>query len=181
MKKDKERSTFVNIGSSSLLIIFLILCLAAFAILSLSSAKSDYSLSERLAEHKTRYYEASSRAETVLDRIDGILEDTAQSSGPSGSFESPADTLSSSYMDAVAEKLDGASIEEVSVSCAMQKEGLIISYEIPAGETQALDVELLVTDYTNSKYYYEIQKWQINSTGTWEGDDTLNLLPIGKE
>lgn len=67
MKKDKEQSSFVNIGSSSLLIIFLILCLAVFAVLSLSSAKSDYSLSERLAEHKTQYYEAASQAEIILD------------------------------------------------------------------------------------------------------------------
>lgn len=51
MKKNKEQSSFVNIGSSSLLIVFVILCLATFAILSLSSAKSDYSLSERLANH----------------------------------------------------------------------------------------------------------------------------------
>ena len=62
MKKNKEQSSFVNIGSSSLLIVFVILCLATFAILSLSSAKSDYSLSERLAKHKGDYYDASSRA-----------------------------------------------------------------------------------------------------------------------
>lgn len=59
MKRDKQQSSFVNIGSSSLLIIFLVLCLATFAILSLSSARSDYSFSERLAGHKTEYYEAS--------------------------------------------------------------------------------------------------------------------------
>ena len=77
MKKDKEQSSFVNIGSSSLLIVFLVLCLATFAILSLSSAKSDYTLSERLAEHKSQYYEASAKAEAVLDEIDRALEETA--------------------------------------------------------------------------------------------------------
>lgn len=39
--KDKQQPFFVNIGSSSLLVIFLVLCLATFAILSLSSAKSE--------------------------------------------------------------------------------------------------------------------------------------------
>lgn len=181
MKKDKERSSFVNIGSSSLLIVFLILCLTTFAILSLSSAKSDYSLSERLAKHKSQYYEASSHAEAVLDKIDGILEDTVQTSGLSGSSWSSADFLSSSYISSVTETLDGALIDDASISCTMQKEGLIISYEIPAGDSQSLDVALLVTDYANSKNYYKIQKWQINSTDTWEGDDTLDLMPIIQE
>ena len=49
MKKDKPQSSFVNIGSSSLLIIFLILSLVTFAVLSLSGAKSDYTFSEKLA------------------------------------------------------------------------------------------------------------------------------------
>ena len=59
--KDKQQSYFVNIGSSSLLVIFLVLCLATFAILTLSSARSDHSFSERLAEHKKTYYEASAK------------------------------------------------------------------------------------------------------------------------
>ena len=67
MKKDKEQSSFVNIGSSSLLIVFVILCLATFAILSISSAKSDFTLSEKLAKHKGQYYEASSKAEEFLE------------------------------------------------------------------------------------------------------------------
>lgn len=46
MKRNKQQSTFVNIGSSSLLIVFLVLCLTTFAILSLSSAQSDYSFSK---------------------------------------------------------------------------------------------------------------------------------------
>ncbi len=64
--KEKQQSYFVNIGSSSLLVIFLILCLVTFAILSLSSAKSDHSFSQRLAQHRRVYYEASAKAEETL-------------------------------------------------------------------------------------------------------------------
>ena len=71
--KDKQQPFFVNIGSSSLLVIFLVLCLATFAILSLSSAKSDHTFSERLAAHKQAYYEASEKAETIVGEIDRIL------------------------------------------------------------------------------------------------------------
>lgn len=172
MKKDKEQSSFVNIGSSSLLIVFLVLCLATFAILSLSSAKSDYTLSERLADHKSQYYEASAKAETVLGEIDAVLEETASQK---------MDFHSSRYIKAVTEEFDNAQIEGASVSCNFKEDELIISYQIPAGEKQALDVELLVTDYTKNENYYEIKKWQINSTGTWEGDNSLNLMPIGEQ
>lgn len=176
MKKDKEQSSFVNIGSSSLLIVFLVLCLATFAILSLSSAKSDYTLSERLAAHKSQYYEASSKAEVILDEIDRTLEELALSD----SSKSSEDSLSSSYLKAVKETLNDTQIEGSSVSCDLQEENLIISYGVKAGEKQELNVELMVTDYADCDSYYKIQKWQINSTGTWEGNNTLNLMPIGK-
>lgn len=180
MKKDKEHSSFVNIGSSSLLIIFLILCLAVFAILSLSSAKSDYSLSKRLAEHKTQYYEASSQAEVILDQIDATLEETARTFSTSDS-SSAAVSEPSSYIEAVTEALDGASIDGISISCSLQNEGLMISYEIPAGEKQSLTAALLVTDYTNNENYYEIHRWQIHTVDTWEGDNSLDLMPIENE
>ena len=41
MKKEKNTDGFPNIGLSSLLIIFLIVCMTTFALLALSTAKSD--------------------------------------------------------------------------------------------------------------------------------------------
>ena len=81
MKSDKQQSSFVNIGSSSLLIIFLVLCLVTFAILSISSASSDHSFSEKLAERKTQYYDASSQASYVLNEIDAKLAGLAKVNG----------------------------------------------------------------------------------------------------
>ena len=62
MKDKNSRTPILNIGTSSLLIIFVILCLVVFAALALSSAKSDLQFSEDLAQRKTAYYEASYRA-----------------------------------------------------------------------------------------------------------------------
>ena len=57
MRKQSEKAPapFFNIGASSLLVIFLILCLVTFAILTLTSAKSDADFAEKLAYHKTNY------------------------------------------------------------------------------------------------------------------------------
>ena len=58
MRKQSEKAPtpFFNIGTSSLLVIFLILCLVTFAILTLTSAKSDADFAEKLAHHKMNYY-----------------------------------------------------------------------------------------------------------------------------
>lgn len=178
MKNNKEESSFVNIGSSSLLIVFVILCLATFAILSISSAKSDYSLSERLAEHKGQYYEASAKAESILEEIDTVLADTAGTTSKNLLSGSAMDFLTSPYTDAVIKTLDGTQITDTEITCKKTDKNLKISYQIPLEDKQVLDVELTVTDYTKNETYYKIQKWQIISTDTWENDDTLNLMPV---
>ena len=150
MKKDKQPSSFVNIGSSSLLIIFLILSLVTFAILSLSGAKSDYSFSQRLANHKTAYYEASNQAERILGQIDEALAVSADLDG---------------------QQLDGITIQAV--------DG-IITFSVPMEGNQALLVELEVNDYTKDETYYTIKTWQIISTKSWESDQSIQLLPMGE-
>ena len=150
MKRDKETSSFVNIGSSSLLIIFLILCLATFAILSLSSAKSDYTSSQRLAQHKTEYYEASAEAETVLAEIDNALASGIPASD-------------------IPENVNGILIET---------DGHKISYEVPMSEKQAIHVVLRLTDPAKHENYYEVEAWQVISTSTWESSQSIELMPI---
>lgn len=178
MKKDKEQSSFINIGSSSLLIVFVILCLATFAILSLSSAKSDYSLSERLADHKTQYYDASSKAETILNEIDAVLADTAAAVPQNRLSGSSKDFLASPYAEAVTESLGGMQISDITISCKKTDKNLIVFYQVPLEDQQVLEVELIITNFTKNETYYEIQKWQVISTDTWENDDTLNLMPV---
>ena len=56
MNKKDQKSGFVNIGTASLLVVFLTLCLVSFAMLSLSTAKSDYEFSQKLAQKTTVYY-----------------------------------------------------------------------------------------------------------------------------
>ena len=80
MRKQPEKAPtpFFNIGASSLLVIFLILCLVTFAILTLTSAKSDEDFAEKLANRKTTSYAACNTAESTLDEIDAVLADAWQ-------------------------------------------------------------------------------------------------------
>lgn len=173
MNKNKKQASFINIGSSSLLIIFLILCLATFAVLSLSSAKSDYSFSQKLAEHKTAYYNASSQAELIVKEIDALLEETAQNTAAPSSSE---DFLSSSYITAVTEALNGEMIEGLPLSCILSGGACIVSFLVPSGEQQALEVSLQITNYTSNPYYYEIDAWKTITLRDNGVNQSLNLI-----
>lgn len=180
MKRNKQQSTFVNIGSSSLLIVFLVLCLTTFAILSLSSAQSDYSFSKRSAEHKTEYYEASSRAEMILGEIDQILAETAEqvNTAQKNAAQEKADSELASFELAAAARLDGKEIDNIPLSCTGTEEGTVISYQVPSGAKQALNVSLLITNDSEHENYYKIQAWQLISTSDWNAENSLNLIPV---
>ena len=56
----------ISIGISSIVLIFLILCLAVFSLLSLSDAKTALSFSERHTDAVRIYYEADAQAQTFI-------------------------------------------------------------------------------------------------------------------
>lgn len=70
---NKKKFSVTNIGSISLLMIFIILCMVTLAALSLSSAASEANTARKFADHNTKYYQADNQAEETLDIIDGIL------------------------------------------------------------------------------------------------------------
>ena len=76
----KEPFFGLNIGSSSILLIFLILCLVSFAALSIVSANADSKLSRKVLERTTAYYEACNEAEKTLVDIDRTLINIYQNS-----------------------------------------------------------------------------------------------------
>jgi len=69
-KRNEEKSVFaMGTGVSSLLVIFAILCITVFAVLSVSSASADSALSEKTAVSVKEYYAADSEAEKILSEI----------------------------------------------------------------------------------------------------------------
>lgn len=65
----KRNDTPPAVGGSSLLVIFIVLCLIVFALLSLSSVQADGRLSKAAAESVRAYYEADCEAEEVLAQL----------------------------------------------------------------------------------------------------------------
>lgn len=69
----KKEQPMIGTGASSVLMIFVVLCLVVFAVLSLSSADADLRLSRQFAERTTAWYQAENRANDRIKEIDGKL------------------------------------------------------------------------------------------------------------
>ena len=199
MRKQSEKAPapFFNIGASSLLVIFLILCLVTFAILTLTSAKSDADFAEKLAHHKTNYYAACNTAESTLDKIDAVLADAWQlsdadtsknsinndSSQPDlTSNDSSQPGLTSSDTAAVFTEIETQltaldSREQLQLSMDFTQSEPTISYAVAIDDKQNLCVTLtLAAAPAKGEAYYRISQWQVQSSGEWKGDQTLNLM-----
>ena len=64
----------VNIGLTSLILIFIILCLSTFCLLSLSSARGDLSLAERKCPGSDRILPGRRKREEWLKQADAVLQ-----------------------------------------------------------------------------------------------------------
>ncbi len=71
----KQKNYGINIGSSSILLIFVLLCLVSFAALSIVSANADSKLNHKIVDRTTAYYNACNSAEASIAEIDHTLFD----------------------------------------------------------------------------------------------------------
>ena len=199
MRKQSEKAPapFFNIGASSLLVIFLILCLVTFAILTLTSAKSDADFAEKLAHHKMNYYAACNTAESTLDEIDAVLADAWQLSDTDtgknsiNNDSSQPDSTSSDSSQPDSTSSDTAAVfteietrltalnnrEQLQLSMDFTQSEPTVSYAVAIDDKQNLCVTLtLAAAPAKGEAYYRISQWQVQSSGEWKGDQTLNLM-----
>ena len=145
----------VNIGTSSILVAFVLLCLVTFAALTFLSANSDYRLSLEAANRTTEYYNANSQAELLLADIDASLASLLDSCDNEAMYYS---SISELFVDN-----DLINVVDDTPS--------YISYSIPMNSTQEIHVELRAhyPDSNDSSYFY-VEQW-----------NTLNVSPLETE
>lgn len=159
----KRNAMGVNVGTSSILIVFVLLCLTTFAALSLVSANADYALAVKASEAATRYYEADAQAEDVLDALDLILRDSHAAAANEEEYR----------------RLYATAAERLPQEILF--EGSVASYSIDIGSSQRLDV-VLALPYPAGEGYYTRLKWQtvpLELQGE-EEEQGLNLFRPGE-
>lgn len=77
----------VNAGGAIIIIIFVVLCLTIFGLLSFTTSFADKKLADRNLESVSQYYRADSSAEETLAKIyDSVYNKVSATSGPEGFF-----------------------------------------------------------------------------------------------
>lgn len=165
MNTEKEKSyPGFQMGTSFLLVLFVIICEVLLGVLSLSGALRDKGYSEQIAEKTEFYYEAVSAAQHKLGEIDKALAQI------DGTTEKQDTYLKSAAQ--MAEELENVSYREDGGRA-------VLAYEVAITESQALCVELEVLSKEESERY-KIIKWQEVSLSTWE-DETMLPVLFGEE
>lgn len=87
---DKRRFSSPAVGGSSLLVIFAVLCLTVFALLSLSTVQAEGRLSQKTAQAVKEYYAADCRAEEIYARLRaGEVPESVTRKGDAYSYACP--------------------------------------------------------------------------------------------
>ena len=153
-------------GLSLLLLIFLSLCLVTFSLLSVSESSADKKLSEKAAQHTTDYYNALSRANETLAKIDEALSGYAKDAASS---DSPAKTYLKSC----------ASIADVVSGVSWKRTGNdtgTISFQTAITDRQSLQCELAIRwPDADDDTLYEITRQQAVNTSDWTPDTSQKL------
>ena len=161
----KNRASFINIGFSSIVMVFIMICLVTFATLSVLTANSDYRLSQKLADKTIAYYEADSKARDMLELLDNRLFDIYLEGSSSDVFyEAVAITDFSANAP--------SDIQNITL-----EDNFILSYEVPLSEIQTLHVSLQINFPTaESECFTTITRWQtVIENAPDESDEYLNL------
>lgn len=157
MKKTGRKNSVISTGTVSIVLIFVLLSMLTFAVLSLVSAQADLRLSAKSAQRTTDYYEAENSANDVLIEIDKLVKTEAGSCSDENELAKR-----------ISEKIDAG--------VQVEADGGRLSYEVPAGEEQSLEVEIAVSLEDNGSL--EIEKWKTKTDHEWTEDSGGGLFDI---
>lgn len=143
----KVGATGLPIGGPTLLMVFVILCINIFAVISYMSALRDYNLSEKSAEMITKYYEADTKATNVLSDVAYDIK------------------LNTVYENKYKGINDFAILDEVDT--------LKVKYKVPIKKDIVLSV---VVEFPKNSSKYRVLEWKmINNKLIEENDSVLDL------
>lgn len=158
----------INLGFSSIVMVFITICLVTFATLSVLTAHSDYRLSEKMEKKTTAYYQADSIARDMLALIDKELFSLyKESTDAKAYYQLVLDTNYKAFAPASVTDILSSATNDI----------VTISYQIPVSEVMTLQVALKVNyPKSGSECFTTIAKWQtVIQNEPDESDEFLNL------
>ncbi|MCI5579095.1 MAG: hypothetical protein MR364_06280 [Oscillospiraceae bacterium] len=151
-REDKSPKIGLGVGYVSIMLIFAVVCLTIFAVLSLKAALSDESFNERSSEFLTQYYNADTAAKETLSKLDSLAYEARKSDFFEDAFENNVKRIND-------------------VSVARVQGGIAASYSVPINEHQKLVVEIVFDE--NGEY--KIEQWQSMNISEDTSESHLNV------
>lgn len=142
----------LGVGYVSVMIIFAVICLTIFAVLSFRAASSGDAFNERSGEYLKQYYAADARAKEMLAQLNEIAYGAVQSEFFEDSFELSAG------------ELEGVSLRK-------SAKGYETGFSVKINDRQELAVR--VDFYAGGGY--EIIRWQSVDISVENSDSHLNV------
>jgi hypothetical protein len=146
-----KKSSGINAGLSSIVMVFAVLCLTIFAVLSMVTAGSEKKLVEKSAAAVENYYAADSECEETLGEI----------------YEA---WKGCSSLEDVKTKLAGMDKMPEDLYMTIENGRLYISYSQSVDENQSLQVGLAADTQD-----FQIKAWQLARTGEWNIDEHIHV------
>ena len=178
----KREIPVMNVGISLIILIFMNICLAAFAVLSLENAVSDYSLSKKTAKHTTQYYEAVNNVQELLAKENQELQEKAETKTTEAKSSQKKAEIKTAETKSTEKKIKVKTVKN------MQKQSQkdikkVAKSQIKLTESVSKSQQLVVTlqlDETGGYPQYYIQKWKLCSSDDWQADDSLDVYHSGE-
>lgn len=163
----KKGEIGVGIGSTSIIMVFVVLCLTTFGVLALVTVDGDYKLTKKTAESVTHFYEADSQAEEILAQIDSVLVAARAEVQKLGDLQVIDKTEKESlYQEYITKELQ--QIPNLTLESSSQNQ-IEVSYPIPIDERQNLAIRLQINPYEMSQESrYTILEWAVRPGADWE-------------
>jgi hypothetical protein len=147
MDNNKHEFT-MNIGLPSIMLIFVVLCLVSFGVLSLVSANADLKLSRKVLTRQAAYYNACNEAEDMLMEVDTKLHEAYRQSSSLSEYNAKISELPTQYVYTISD---------------IQSLRVTLSYLYPD------DI---------SKPLYRIEEWREVTSDDIAYDTSLHLIQI---
>lgn len=145
---NERKTAGVNIGGASIIMVFSVLCLTIFAVLTLVSANAESTLAKKSVASVKSFYSADEAASNTLSKIYDIADKESDLQAIKAQVTSLSDTIK---------------VEE-------QNGQLIITYTEKIDDGQNLTAKIS-TDGNAVK----VLSWKVQSTAEWKPDNDFNV------
>lgn len=151
----KREIPVMNVGISLIILIFMNICLAAFAVLSLENAVSDYSLSKKTATHTTQYYEAVNKVQEQLAKKNQELREKAETEKKA---EAKTTEAKSSQKKAEAKTIEAKSSQKKAETKTTEIKSIQKKAETKTAETKSSEKKIKAETVKNMQSQKDIKK-----------------------